>query len=202
MKVPEFFVGKPVSGLQTMLRVIAEYDESMPSVVPDGIYGKDTMRAVTEFQRRYGLAATGITDYDTWNAITAAFEDANVQLQQAQPLQIVLTKKQVLLKGSRNRQVLLVQSMLAILRADYPAMPQVQLSGVFDDETEAAVRWVQKVGGYPQSGIMDKQLWKLLAGLYRLKVSDGEAGEENARVSPQLMPDSDMVMEESPLQDD
>ena len=83
MKVPEFFVGKPVSGLQTMLRVIAEYDESMPSVVPDGIYGKDTMRAVTEFQRRYGLAATGITDYDTWNAITAAFEDANVQLQQA-----------------------------------------------------------------------------------------------------------------------
>lgn len=200
MKVPEFFVGKPVSGLQTMLRVIAEYDESMPSVIPDGIYGKDTMRAVTEFQRRYGLPPTGVTDLDTWNAITAAFEDANVQIQQAQPLQIILNKKQVFLKGSRNRHMLLIQSMLTILRADYPAMPRVQLNGVFDDETEAAVRWLQKAGGQPQSGIMDKQLWMLLAGLYRLKVSDGEQAGEAAGGSLQLMPDSAMIEEETPLQ--
>ena len=43
MRPNESFVGQPVRSLQTMLRVIAELDENQPSVVPDSIYGPNTV---------------------------------------------------------------------------------------------------------------------------------------------------------------
>ena len=52
MRPNESFIAQPVRSLQTMLRVIAEQDGDLPSAVPDGIYGNDTVAAVTAFQRR------------------------------------------------------------------------------------------------------------------------------------------------------
>ena len=46
MRPPESFVGQPIRSLQTMLRVIAENDPSHPTLVPDGIYGPETVDAV------------------------------------------------------------------------------------------------------------------------------------------------------------
>ena len=39
MNDADFYIGKPIRSLQTMLRVIAAADEAIPQVVPDGIYG-------------------------------------------------------------------------------------------------------------------------------------------------------------------
>lgn len=50
MNDADFYIGKPIRSLQTMLRVIAAADEAIPQVVPDGIYGPDTEAAVTAFQ--------------------------------------------------------------------------------------------------------------------------------------------------------
>ena len=55
MNDADFYIGKPIRSLQTMLRVIAAADEAIPQVVPDGIYGPDTEAAVTAFQARSGL---------------------------------------------------------------------------------------------------------------------------------------------------
>ena len=68
MRPKESFVAQPIRSLQTMLRVIAEDDPSHPTVIPDGIYGPETMAAVSHFQRRHGLGVSGITDQDTWEA--------------------------------------------------------------------------------------------------------------------------------------
>ena len=55
MRPPESFIGQPIRCLQTMLRVLAEYDESYLPMIPDGIYGPETMAAVTKasFERWY-----------------------------------------------------------------------------------------------------------------------------------------------------
>lgn len=45
MNDADFYIGKPIRSLQTMLRVIAAADEAIPQVVPDGIYGPDTEAA-------------------------------------------------------------------------------------------------------------------------------------------------------------
>ena len=85
-----FFVGKAVTSLQTMLRMIARCRDGLPSVIPDGIYGQQTVRAVKAFQRQAGLPATGTTDYETWNAVRAAFAAARVELEPAAPLELVM----------------------------------------------------------------------------------------------------------------
>ena len=46
MRPAESFVAQPVRSLQTMLRVIAEADRTLPTVIPDGIYGQETITAV------------------------------------------------------------------------------------------------------------------------------------------------------------
>ncbi|MFR8139161.1 MAG: peptidoglycan-binding domain-containing protein, partial [Blautia hansenii] len=38
-------------------------------VTADGIYGEATQNAVREFQRIFGLPATGVVDYPTWYEI-------------------------------------------------------------------------------------------------------------------------------------
>ena len=76
MRPPESFIAQPVRSLQTMLRVIAESNRSQPSVIPDGIYGQNTMAAVSAFQRRKGLPVTGVADPTTWDSNVADSEPA------------------------------------------------------------------------------------------------------------------------------
>ena len=85
MRPPESFIRQPIRSLQTMLRVIAQSDERQPNVIPDGIYGNQTMKAVTAFQRNNSLPATGITDQATWEAIVAVYEPALVEAAPAGP---------------------------------------------------------------------------------------------------------------------
>ena len=73
MRPEESFVAQPIRSLQTMLRVIGEDDTTLPTVIPDGIYGQDTLTAVSAFQRRNGLPVTGITDQLTWEQIVAEY---------------------------------------------------------------------------------------------------------------------------------
>ena len=47
------FLGRSVTSLQTMLRVIALQDESCPMVIPDGIYGEQTAKDILKYHRAY-----------------------------------------------------------------------------------------------------------------------------------------------------
>lgn len=168
-----FFVGKAVTSLQTMLRMIARCRDGLPSVIPDGIYGQQTVRAVKAFQRQAGLPATGTTDYETWNAVRAAFAAARVELEPAAPLELVMEPKAALTPGSDSRNVLLIQAMLHNLHEVYGNLGDCSMSGVMDEATCGAIRSLQKCCGMPQTGILDKALWMRLARLYTQAVGNG-----------------------------
>ena len=57
MRPGESFVSQPVRSLQTMLRVLAEDDEELLALIPDGIYGSQTRQAVSAFQHLSEAAA-------------------------------------------------------------------------------------------------------------------------------------------------
>ena len=80
MRPAESFLSQPIRSLQTMLRVIAEQDTTLPSLIPDGFYGTNTVRSVSAFQRRSGLPVTGITDQMTWDTVVAAYQLALTEL--------------------------------------------------------------------------------------------------------------------------
>ena len=73
MNTPSNYVGQPIRSLQTMLRTLAHADETLLKLVPDGIYGPNTVQAVREFQRQNGLPVTGETDNTTWNKLVAIY---------------------------------------------------------------------------------------------------------------------------------
>lgn len=71
-----FYVGMPIRTLQTMLRGISRLNTAIPPVIPDGIYGENTVTSVSAFQREFSLPVTGIVGEGTWNEIVRIYDDS------------------------------------------------------------------------------------------------------------------------------
>ena len=168
MRPAESFIGQPIRSLQTMLRVIAEDDPSHVRIVPDGIYGPETVAAVSTFQRKHGLSVTGVTDHPTWEAIVAAYEPALVRIDDALPVDIILNPGQTIRRGERHPHMYLVQGMLAALSDTYKSIGKPGLTGTLDASTSDSLGSFQYLTGLPMTGELDKHTWKHLALHYPL----------------------------------
>lgn len=168
MRPDESFIGQPIRSLQTMLRVLAEESARYLPLIPDGIYGPETMSAVTRFQNNHGLSPTGVTDQETWEAIVAEYEPALIRRGSAHPLHIVLNPGQTIRKGERHPHIYLVQAILAVLADTYESIGKPCSTGILDDATSDALSSFQMLSGLPMTGHLDKGTWKHLALQYPL----------------------------------
>lgn len=168
MRKPESFIGQPIRSLQTMLRVIAENDPSHERIIPDGIYGPETVSAVSTFQRIHGIPVTGITDNQTWDTVVELYEEALVEQTAAEPLLIILNPGQVIRKGERHPHLYLIQAMLTVLGEQYASIGSPPATGILDDATADALASFQAFSGLPMTGNLDKQTWRHLALQYPL----------------------------------
>ena len=168
MRPPESFIGQPIRSLQTMLRVIAENNADAVRIIPDGIYGPETVRAVSVFQRSHGIPVTGITDQSTWEAIVSVYDLALIEQDNAYALEIILNPGQVIRKGERNPHLYLVQAMLTVLAEVYESIGNLEVTGMLDAATADALASFQSLSGLPMSGHLDKHTWKQLALQYAL----------------------------------
>lgn len=171
MRPSESFIGQPIRSLQTMLRVLAENDQKYIPIIPDGIYGPETVRAVSTFQRHHGLPITGMTDQDTWEAIVSHYEPALVEQDAAHPIYVILEPKQVIRRGERHPNIYLVQAMLTVLSQIYESILSPESTGLLDDATADALATFQGLNSLPMTGNLDKQTWKSLTLQYPLAAS-------------------------------
>ena len=162
MRPQESFIEQPVRSLQTMLRVIASDDPSIPVVIPDGIYSPSTMQAISAFQRKYSLPITGITDQKTWDTVVTVYEPALIRNTKAQPIEILLDAGQVLKSGDKSPYVYLAQAMLLSLSDNHPIIPSSEVTGIIEDTTVESIAAFQKLAGLPQTGEVDRITWKHL----------------------------------------
>lgn len=168
MRPVESFVGQPIRSLQTMLRVIAEDDPSHLRIVPDGIYGPETMAAVSTFQRKHGLPITGVTNQATWEAVVAVYNPALINIDAAQSLDIILNPGQIIRRGERSPHLYLVQGMLLVLARVYKSVGTPSQTGILDEPTADSLASFQALSGLPMTGNLDKTTWKHLALQYPL----------------------------------
>ena len=70
--------GQPVSIIQYYLKFLSLFNNTLPEISVDGVFGEATENAVRTFQREHGLTADGVVDEDTWNAI---LEEYRITLQ-------------------------------------------------------------------------------------------------------------------------
>lgn len=65
--------GQKVRQLQEQLNSVASVYSSIPSLVPDGIYGENTRNTVEKFQSVFGLPQTGVVDFRTWYKVSEIY---------------------------------------------------------------------------------------------------------------------------------
>ena len=179
MRPGESFVQQPVRRLQPMLRVIAEDDPSLPTVIPDGIYGPSTMVAVTAFQRRSGIPATGIVDEITWDRIAGSYEPALIRVGKAEPIEILLEPGEIIVIGQSSPYVFLLQGMLAQLSGDNRTILYPALTGTLDTDTADSLRAFQLLAGLPATGTLDRITWRHLVKQFTLNAVHNSAGQRN-----------------------
>ena len=149
--------------LQTMLRLLAQTDSSIPAVNPDGIYGAETERAVIAFQSNMGLPPTGVTDFGTWTAITNAYHTAQTLTRRGSALFPFPKNGYIVERNEKSDLVFIIQIMLSGIDAVYDIFSDVKISGVYDEKTENAIRTFQKINRLPSTGTVDVYTWNRLA---------------------------------------
>ena len=174
MRPGESFVSQPIRSLQTMLRTLAEFDDRYQTVVPDGVYSPQTMRAVAQFQRNHGLPVTGVTDQATWEAIVDRYEPALIFVDQAQPVEIILNPNEVLVLGDSSPYLYVAQALLLVLSQVYGSVGTPSMTGVLDAATADSLSSFQSLTGLPSTGNLDKHTWKHLALHFPLAANLGK----------------------------
>ncbi|MDE5582782.1 MAG: peptidoglycan-binding protein [Ruminococcus sp.] len=146
--------------LQTYLNAISFVNGGVPRIVPDGIYGKETIVAVRSFQREYNLTETGNTDPVTWNKIVSIYRS----YMHTEPVayNVFPSASYVAHIGEKGQVIYVLQAMLNDIGSCYDNAPKVEVCGEYNADTANAVRFLQQRIGLPQSGNVDSKVWNMM----------------------------------------
>lgn len=152
--------------LQTYLREISNAYSDVRPVYPDGVYGKSTAGAVSDYQQIKGLPVTGEADRATWEAIADDYYDIMANLKEQTGIIPLPSADIILASGDSGTAVIIFQAMLNTLSGLYLNIPPNTLNGIFDDDTVRAVTEFQTIAGLPPTGKADIRTRNALTGLF------------------------------------
>lgn len=173
--MPEFVNEKEaIRNLQRYLRQLAYFDLSMPLVPTDGIFDSDTREALMMFQSKNGLPPTGIADKTTWDLL---YELYLASLAENAPTNMIdpfprFPEGYKIVSGDSWFLVDIIQYILEELRVRYDGFENVKRTGVYDAETEVAIKNFQRRNSLPDTGFTDKATWNALADQYNIISGD------------------------------
>lgn len=163
--------GKPIWDLQQMLLDTSQEYPQFLAVVPDGIFGENTLEAVMVFQWDFQLPVTGVVNNATWDAISRQYRLTLRRSGPPVPLQVMPHSAFLIQPGERRQQMMVVQAMYDSLVRILTCFQPTAGHGVNQDATLENTRRLQKQSGMPSSGIIDLATWSNLAQLYHLFVT-------------------------------
>ncbi|MBQ9942028.1 MAG: peptidoglycan-binding protein [Christensenellaceae bacterium] len=160
--------GVDVRTVQYYLAVIGFFDDALPVIATDGIFGTKTAQAVRTLQAEQGLPITGIVDRPTWDAIRRRYDGVVAAL----PPEYAYAREDlypgiILSSGMEGEDIRRLQRFLAeaARRQGWPAT--VTETGVFDAQTADAVRLVQRQLGLNETGVVGPVVWARIVQLAR-----------------------------------
>ena len=159
--------GTEVQSLQYYLAFIGFFNDSLPEIAIDGVFGPATRNAVLAFQRYYGLSQDGIVGRDTWNKIQTVYQSILNNLpKEYQSYSSLLYPGYVISNGSTGRVVEQLQSYLRVIGQNNRSIPIITVDGVFGNASASAVRAVQRLYGIEQTGVVGPATWNAIVELY------------------------------------
>ncbi len=172
--------GPGVQIVQYLLSFIGTFNDFIPSVSVDGIFGQLTENSTRAFQRAYELPVTGIVDEETWNKMFSVYYSIVSAFPPDYAGEGILPfQSTILRRGSSDDAVKALQTYLAAISDVYTEIPKVSVTGYFGPETERAVVTYQNIFGLPPRGTVGPLTWDSIASLYSdiINGSERSAGQ-------------------------
>ena len=160
--------GPEVYELQYLLSLVAEYNNRIPSVAIDGIFGPSTKNSVEAFQVAYDQEATGIVNIGTWDRLYREYIGILESLPQGYFDSITVPYPgNVLRLGSTGDDVKILQEYLNYIANTYTSIPKLDVDGVFGIGTERAVIAYKEIFGIDPTPIVSANTWSSITSTYR-----------------------------------
>lgn len=158
--------GTDVAFAQYYLALISFTDPQIPQVSLSGVFDQNMKNSVIAFQEKYGLEPTGQINRETWNKILEVYNLAIQTLKQ----QYVSESEKIypgiiLTPGSSGDDISTLQRLLQQASQKDPRIPSVEVTGVFDDQTENAVKVVQTQNSLPVNGSVGPLTWAAIVNI-------------------------------------
>lgn len=149
-----------VRTVQYYLSFLSFFFENIDFVPLTGVFDAETEKAVRAFQETYGLTADGIVGKQTWNKLTSVYNDivSSLPADYQTVLGMVFPGKMLVL-GDSGDSVRIIQENLNNISEYDPAVPKVNVTGVYDDATLSAVAVLQAQIGREATGAVDPIIW-------------------------------------------
>ena len=180
--------GPNVVVVQTELNRISQNYPAIPKVpTVDGVFGSRTEASVRAFQEIFDLTPDGIVGPATWYELvrlyTAVTSLSELRSQGQQFYSINWEYPNSLYEGDTGDKVRHLQYMLSVLSAYIPAIPPVEVDGIFGPATRNAVVSAQQWLGLPQTGAVDAATWDEIydqfSGIETTSLRDPEGFPQN-----------------------
>ncbi len=166
--------GEKVAALQYMLATLSQFDNRIPPVMRDGIYGGNTASAVESFQSIYGLPVTGIVDRQTWDLLYRVLKNSyDIVLFDSRELNIETEKYPgtVLQIGSTGEDVGILQEYINTIATIKNNITPVSVTGVYGRATRSAVMQLQGDLGLIRTGNVNESTWNAISNEYKNVIS-------------------------------
>ncbi len=181
--------GNEVRFKQVQLNRISRNYPAIPKINPvDGIFGQETEAAVKEFQRIFNLTPDGIIGPATWYKIVRIYNGvkrlSELDSEGISAEEISKEFPGVLQSGDTGSNVRNLQYFVAVVGEFYDTVPQIEITGVYDRQTEAAVRAFQQTVGLPIDGIVGIDTWQQFYRVYRGIIATTNSLEGGVAIYP------------------
>ena len=156
--------------LQKYLRQLAYFEPEIPLLPIDGNKGEDTSAAIREFQRSRSLPVTGIANRETFDRIYAEYLlslSKNLPPIPFSPFPKNPVDYEVQ-PGDDGFLTSVIQHLLGEISVIYEFLPQLEMTGVYDDATENAVKTIQRASDLEETGRVDRRTWNAIVRHYNI----------------------------------
>lgn len=154
--------------LQFALNVLSAFYDTIPAVPITSIYDTQTRNSVLQYQKTVGLPQTGIANEETINSMYGTVTGI---LEAIPPEEVYIPILQwpgiIYSLGYESPGVYVIQEMLSYISLIIPAIPYIEPTGIYDENTQSEVTIFQNLNGLEPTGTVDEQTWNLIVSVYR-----------------------------------
>lgn len=159
--------GESVIALQYYLLLISVYNNAIPPIGTDGIFGDATQNALEAFQEYYNLPVTGEADERNWNVISDVYLGIidTINMENIGNNTLPYPGSPIVL-GSSGEYVTALQEYLTEISRVYTEIPPPEINGVYEENDRISVTAFQELFGIEPTGFVGPSTWNKITGEY------------------------------------